>query len=148
MFQTSPSTSTFGWNPFAEVRRLQSDINQLFEGAGTARRAFGYPPVNLWVGESSVVVTAELPGLSSDDINLIVEDDTLTIRGQQPAESGTENVVCYRRERPTGAFSRTVQLPFRADPDRVEARFMNGVLAVEMHRPESDRPRRIEIKSN
>lgn len=140
--------SRFGMDPFAEIRRLQSEINQLFDVAGAMPSTASYPPMNLWLGDNSVVVTAEVPGLSGDDIDVTVEDDTLTIRGNRTDRQGAEGAVWYRRERPTGAFARTVQLPFRVDPDRVQARVVNGVLAVEMQRPQQDLPRRIEIKSN
>lgn len=140
--------SRFGWDPFAEIRRLQSEMNQLFDVAGGIPQTASYPPINLWLGDASVVVTAEVPGLSSDDIDVTVEDDTLTIRGNRADRFEAEGAAWFRRERPTGTFLRTVQLPFRVDPDRVQARVVNGVLAVEMQRPEQDLPRRIEIKSS
>ena len=102
------------------------------------------PPVNLWIGDASVVVTAELPGFAENDIDLSVREDSLTIRGKREP-SGGENAAWHRRERVYGSFSRTVELPFRIDPDQVQARFGNGLLEVELQRPEADRPKRIRI---
>lgn len=136
-----------GWDPFAEMRRLQADMNRLFEGAGAYPVPRAYPPVNLWLGDDSVVVTAELPGLSSDDINLAVREDTLTIEGERKAPTADEGASWHRRERPFGTFSRSIELPFRVDPDRVKARFDNGVLEVELQRPKEDLPRRIAINA-
>jgi HSP20 family protein len=136
-----------GWDPFADLRQLQAQMNRLFEAPGIAT-ARGYPPVNLWLGDNSVVVTAELPGLSADDVELTVRQDTLVIRGQRPEDADAEGADWHRRERPRGAFSRVIGLPFRVDPDRIQARFQNGVLEVEMQRPEADRPRRIAINGN
>jgi len=127
------------------MRRLQSEMNRLFDDSAPSH---SFPAVNLWQGRDSVAVTAELPGLSSEDIQLSVTEDTLTIAGERRAAADGEHVSWYRRERPEGRFSRTIELPFRVDPNKVEARFTNGVLEIEMHRPEADLPRRIEIRTS
>ena len=133
------------WDPFAEMRRLQAEMNRLFEGTADAPTAGVYPPVNLWLGDDSVVVTTELPGLSAEDVDLTVREDTLTIRGERRPDEKAERAEWHRRERPYGTFSRTIGLPFRVDPDQIQAQFDNGLLQVEMRRPEADRPRRIAI---
>ena len=63
------------WDPFAELRQLQSQMNRMFEGGGRSQRASdgNWPPVNMWLGDESVVVTAEMPGVGKDDIDLTVE---------------------------------------------------------------------------
>ncbi|KZD07336.1 Hsp20/alpha crystallin family protein [Oceanibaculum pacificum] len=137
-----------GWDPFAEMRQLQADMNRLFDNAGVFPAAQAYPPVNLWIGDSSVVVTAELPGLSAEDVELTIREDTLTISGERRQAEEAEHAGWHRRERPHGVFSRTIGLPFRVDPDQVQAKFDNGVLEVEMQRPEADRPRKIAINGN
>ncbi|NSY41591.1 Hsp20/alpha crystallin family protein [Leisingera sp. ANG59] len=136
------------FDPFADMRRMQSDMNQLFNGFGLAQRPQVYPAINFWAGQDSIVLTAELPGLSEDDIELTVKDTTAVLRGTYPEHASGEEVTWRRRERPSGAFSRTVELPFRVDPERVDARFKNGVLTVEMQRPEDDKPKRIQIKAS
>ncbi|WP_449375543.1 Hsp20/alpha crystallin family protein [Bosea thiooxidans] len=133
----------FGFDPFLEMRRMQQEINQRLAGLRTDA-AQEFPPVNLWLGENSVAVTAELPGIAPDDVDLTVRENTLTLKGERKSQD--ERSVWHRRERPSGQFSRTIQLPFRVDPEQVEARFANGLLEVEMHRPEADRPRKIQIK--
>lgn len=132
-----------GFDPFLEMRRMQQEMNQRLGGlsAGSAQE---FPPVNLWLGENSVAVTAELPGIAPDDVDLTVRENTLTLKGERKSQDETS--VWHRRERPNGRFSRTIQLPFRVDPEQVEARFANGLLEVELHRPEADRPRKIQIK--
>ncbi len=67
-----------------------------------------------------------------------MREDTLTIQGKREPQVEDENAVWHRRERAYGSFSRTVQLPFRVDPDQVQARFSNGVLGIELRRPEAD----------
>lgn len=134
-------------DPFVDMRRIQRDMNRLFEGVGTTNRNANYPPVNFWTGEDSIVMTAELPGLAEDDIELTVQDTMIFLRGEFKDQESDEEISWHRRERPTGRFSRTIELPFRIDAEKIEARFENGVLTVEMQRPEDEKPKRISIKS-
>jgi HSP20 family protein len=134
-------------DPFAEMRRIQADMNRLFgdvEGRALPR---AFPPVNIWAGENDFVVTAELAGVRAEDLELTVREDTLTLNGSRESQVEGE-VAWHRRERLHGRFARTIQLPFRANPDKVEARFINGVLQVRLQRPEEDRPRKIAINAS
>lgn len=133
------------FDPFVELRRMQSEMNRLFSGfsAATAR---DFPPINIWLGENSVVVTAELPGITSADVNLSLQEDVLTLSGKREPKTQQGDVNWQRRERAYGTFSRAVQLPFRVDADKVQARFNNGILEVELQRLEADRPKKIEIR--
>jgi len=135
-----------GFDPFAEMRRMQSEMNRLFSGVGLAT-ARDFPPINIWLGDNSVVVTAELPGVTRDDVTLNLQDDVLTLEGKREPRHQQEDGNWQRRERSYGSFSRAVQLPFRIDPDKVQARFNNGVLEVELERLEADRPKKIEIRA-
>ena len=75
-----------GSDPFVELRRMQSEMNRLFSGfSTTATRDF--PPINIWLGENSVVVTAELPGITSDEVNLSLQEDVLTLAGKREPKS-------------------------------------------------------------
>jgi HSP20 family protein len=125
---------------------MQSEMNRLFSGfsAATAR---DFPPINIWLGENSVVVTAELPGITSADVNLSLQEDVLTLSGKREPKTQQDDVNWQRRERAYGTFSRAVQLPFRVDADKVQARFNNGILEVELQRLDADRPKKIEIRS-
>ncbi|TCR68204.1 Hsp20/alpha crystallin family protein [Bosea sp. BK604] len=136
----------FGFDPFLEMRRMQEEMNQRLAGlsAGAGRE---FPPINLWIGGDSVAVTAELPGIVPEDVDLTVRENTLTLQGTREPRTEDEKSVWHRRERAYGSFSRTVQLPFRVDPERVETRFANGLLEIELHRPEADRPKKIQINS-
>jgi HSP20 family protein len=133
------------FDPFVELRRMQSEMNRLFSGLGTAT-ARDFPPINIWLGENSVVVTAELPGITANDVNLSLQEDVLTLAGKREPKTQQENVNWQRRERAYGSFSRAVQLPFRVDADKVQARFNNGILEIELQRLEADRPKKIEIR--
>ena len=134
-----------GFDPFVELRRMQTEMSRLFSGFG-ATTARDFPPINIWLGENSVVVTAELPGVTREDVTISLQEDVLTLEGKREPKV-QENVNWQRRERAYGTFSRAVQLPFRVDPDKVQARFNNGVLEIELQRLEADRPKKIEIRA-
>lgn len=141
-----PGFGALAPDPLAEMRRLQNEVNRVFAGYGAAAP---FPPVNLWLGEDSVVVTAELPGYAPEDVELTVRENVLGLAGQrQPETQGRDGATVHRRERVQQPFSRVVELPFRVDPERVQARFNNGILEVELHRPEADRPRRIQVRAS
>jgi HSP20 family protein len=135
-----------GFDPFAELRRMQGEMNRVLSGFN-ATAARDFPPINIWLGDNSVVVTAELPGVTRDDVNLSLQEDVVTLAGQREPKSQEQNVGWQRRERAYGTFSRTVQLPFRVDPEKVQARFDNGILEIELQRLEADRPKKIEIRA-
>jgi len=148
MLYATPFTGYRVPDSISEMRRVQNEMNQLFQRGGVSRGAAVYPPVNFWAGQDSIVMTAELPGLSEKDIELTVKDTTVSIRGAYPEHDTDEETRWFQRERPSGSFSRTVELPFRIDGDHIEARFSNGVLTVEMQRSEDDKPKRIAIKAS
>jgi HSP20 family protein len=136
----------FGGDPFRELRRLQDEMDRLagaFAPAGGLAAA-GFPAVNVHAGRDGIAVVAELPGVEPGDLEVHARQDTLTIAGtRRPAAEDAQDY--HRRERRGGAFSRTVRLPFRVDPDRVEAQLEHGVLRLSLQRPEEDKPRRIAI---
>jgi HSP20 family protein len=136
----------FDQDPFTVMRRLQDEVNRVFATPGTF--AGGYPAVNMWQGTDSAALTAELPGVDPADIDISVKNDIVTITGQRKPPENGDDQVWHRRERAYGRFSRVVQMPYRVDPDRVEARMTDGVLQIELQRPEADRPRRVQITAN
>jgi HSP20 family protein len=135
-----------GFDPFIELRRMQSEMSRLFSGVSSAT-ARDFPPINIWLGDNSVVVTAELPGVTRDDVTISLEEDVVTLEGKREPKLQQDSVNWQRRERAYGTFQRAVQLPFRVDPDKVQARFNNGILEIELERLEADRPKKIEIRA-
>lgn len=134
-----------GPDPFALMRRLHQDLNRAWQPVQPATgRAF--PAVNIWEGADSMAVTAELPGVEPGDIDIQVKEDLMTISGERKPKVEGE-AAWHLRERAFGRFSRSIRLPYRVNPENVEARFEHGVLQIELHRPEEDKPRRIDIKA-
>jgi len=132
-----------------EMDQLQHEMNRLFE-ASVGKRVLGspkYPAINLWANEESQFISAEMPGIKADDININVTADTLTISGSRSHDEKVENANYHRQERGYGTFTRTVQLPFMVDTSSVEANLKNGILDIKLQRVESDKPKKIAVKS-
>jgi HSP20 family protein len=105
------------------------------------------PPMDLVEAEDHFVLKADLPGLSESDVNIEVQDGTLTISGERKAEHEHREKGWYRIERSFGSFNRSLTLPDGLDPERIEASFSEGVLEVRIPKPEERKPRRISISS-
>jgi HSP20 family protein len=129
--------------------RLQRDMNRLFSQRSPSRiyNAPSYPAINIWAKEDSQFVSAEMPGVCADDIDISVNGDTLTISGERCSEDIPEKAYFYRKERVYGTFSRSIKLPFVVDADKVEASFKDGVLIVTLPQIEAEKPKKISIKS-
>jgi HSP20 family protein len=120
-------------------------MNRLFDGYDSGMELSRFPALNVWGNADSVVVTAELPGLKVEDLDLNVVNNQLTMKGERKGDQPAEDAMCHRRERQTGSFVRTVRLPFAVENDKVTANYENGVLTVVMPRQEATKPKRIEI---
>jgi HSP20 family protein len=132
-------------NPYQEMRRAQDEMNRLVSLLRLAPR-IEFPPINVWANAESAVVTAEVPGVSPDQVDVAVYQDSVSLRGKRKFEGKEiDEAVLRRRERPQGAFARTIVLPFRVDPDQVSARLSGGVLTLQLPRPTADKPRKIQI---
>ncbi len=141
------------WEPFRELATLQNEVNRLFNSAfdtptppgngGGARRWM--PAMDLVETADHFVLRADLPGLSEKDVKIEVEDNVLTVSGERRSEHETKQEGFHRVERAFGAFSRSLTLPRGVDPAAVTANIDRGVLEVRIPKPETRKPRRIEI---
>jgi HSP20 family protein len=104
----------------------------------------GQPAVNLWEDEETILVEAELPGLKSDQLDISVRGEELTLKVQRP-ETVEQGVRYHRRERPVGSFTRVVQLPAEVDADHVQAELHDGVLRITLPKAAEAKPRKIEV---
>jgi len=136
----------FGRSLWRELDTLQRDMNRLFSAYGERTNA-GFPSINLWIGKEDAIVTAELPGVRSEDMGITVHDNSLTLSGSRSAEDLKEGEQAHRRERDSGRFSRIVKLPFKVDDKKVNAHYKNGVLEVTLPRAEEDKPKKIAVKA-
>ena len=132
-----------GFEPIGEMPRTQADLNRLFGLRFYPRPEF--PMMNLWTGPDGAILAAQVPGVSPDELEITIRGDTITLRGNRPPEVSKEGAVVQRQERMHGPFERSVVLPFRVDADKASAKFDRGVVTLNLPRPESDKPRRIQV---
>jgi HSP20 family protein len=132
-----------------EMDQLQREMNRLFDTSNKERvfNSPSYPAINIWTNEDGQVISAEMPGVHPDDIDIDVTGDALSISGERKPDEIAKEAHYHRRERSYGSFSRTVQLPFMVDTNKVEASFKNGILLINLPRAEADKPKKIAIKS-
>ncbi|HEV7584290.1 MAG TPA: Hsp20/alpha crystallin family protein [Solirubrobacteraceae bacterium] len=130
--------------PFAPWLR---DLSQVLQGQGTT--APFVPPADVMVDDDGVTVFMDVPGLRSEDLEIELENDLLTVRGERPYpyKQDGEGSPVQRIERRFGRFERTLRVPAGLDPDAVEAALTDGVLRIRIPLPETKRARRIEIKA-
>ncbi len=136
------------WGPWGALDELQREMDLLFGGFGGTRGRGEFPGLNIWTSEDDAVVRAELPGINLEDLDLSVQDDTVTIRSRRQEEKLQKGEQYLRRERGRGEFTRTVALPFRVESDQAKAAYLNGILEIRLPRAEADKPRKIEITAS
>jgi len=137
-------------HPWREMERMQQEMNQMFSEAFSSGRptyAPNHPAINVWTSENGAVVTAELPGVNPEDIDISIVGQTLTISGSRKPEDLGEEVKLHRQERGFGDFSRSFELPFLVDDAKVEAMFEKGVLQISLPRAEADKPKKVTVKT-
>lgn len=135
-----------------EFDRLSRDLNRLMTGfnstvgwGGTLQNTGVYPTMNIYDDGESLIVQAEVPGIRSEDIDITVTNDTLTIKGERKLEN-PQGVSYHRREREAGQFCRSMTLPEPVNADKVLATCSDGILEIRLPRAESARPRKVTIK--
>ena len=129
-----------------QVDRFRRDFGRILgkpqSDAGSLFSAF-----NLYRSEEGVVLVAELPGVEITDIELTVTGASAVIKGARKEIAGVEGGKCVRRERLSGEFTRSFELPYRIDAAKAEATIRKGVLRIDLPRAESDKPRRITVQT-
>jgi HSP20 family protein len=147
----------FRMSPFALMRRFMEDMEQQWpqmgmshggQGMATAGTTFFSPPVEIFERDGQLVVRADLPGLTKDEVHVEVTDEALTIEGERRSEHEERQGGFFRSERRYGTFHRQIPLPEGVNADQIRASFKDGVLEVSMPAPQQQaRGRRIDIQS-
>jgi HSP20 family protein len=142
------------WDPLREVVALQSRLNSLFQnygpttgqddGEALAVAAFA-PPVDIYEDENKLVLKLEVPGVSQEDIDIQVENRTLTVRGERKLENDEKQENFHRVERRYGVFARSFTLPSTVDPESIKATYDAGVLTIELAKRAEAKPRQVKI---
>lgn len=136
-------------NPWAEFERIRQGLDELSrtyveKGKGQTR-ANVYPALNIYEEADKLLITAELPGVKAEDLDLSIEGETLTIQGKRERGQNQPGVSYHRREIESGSFSRAVTLPVKVDAERVGARLSNGILTITLMKASALTPRQIHV---
>lgn len=140
---------TIRWNPLRDILNIQDRMNRIFQddlqGSDLTHSGEWVPPVDIYETESDIVILAELPGISEDNIDVQVSDGVLTIKGvkHSPIEQGPD--VYYRLERTTGRFARSFALPVGVDAATVKASIKDGVLKITLSKNKTVMPKSIKV---
>jgi HSP20 family protein len=139
------------FEPLQEFETMHDKIQRYFDDFP----AFGFkysdsfsPKIDISEGEKNIKVVAEIPGVSKEDIKIVIQDNILSIEGEKKKEDVKEDKNYYRAERSYGSFKRCFTLPVEVDSDNIEAKFENGVLDIEMKKlePKKASEKVIELK--
>lgn len=138
------------WSPFRELRRIDDRMNHLWRG-------FGHYPVDdgedeRWSlavdvieEEDKLLVNASVPGIKPEDIDVTIEDDVLTIKGETTTTSEVKEETYRLRERRTGSFYRTLRLPDTVDTDKAATAYENGVLTITLPKAEAKKAKHLTV---
>jgi HSP20 family protein len=136
-----------GFGLFGLHREIDRLFNEFAQGAGAnGAPAKLIPNIDIAETDKAIEVSAEMPGLERKDIDISIEDDTLTIRGEKKIEEDQKDKNVQHSERTYGVFMRVLQLPPGVDPSSVEATMSNGVLKITIPKPAKPEPKKIEVK--
>ncbi len=137
------------WSPVREMATLQDRVNSLFQdfaGDGQAVTAASFAPaVDVYENGEKVVLKLDLPGIKEQDLDIRVENQTLSVRGERKFESEEKEENFHRIERRYGSFYRSFSLPTTVDTENVGASYKDGVLKLELKKKASAQPRQIKI---
>jgi HSP20 family protein len=140
------------WQPYGAVASLQNSINKLFNDAFTRANvdedfalSAWKPVVDIFDKDDAIVIHAELPGVKKEDVAIEVKDNVLTLRGERAESKEIKEDKYYRKERTFGSFHRAFSLPAAINPDTIKATFKDGILEIEIPKPEEQKPKQVKI---
>lgn len=128
------------------LERVSRELSHPFRSFFDEFSRSDFPSLNVSTAKDNLLITAEVPGVDPDSIDISIVGDTLTLRGERKRDI-SEKARILRQERPIGTFSRTMSLPYRVDVENVKARCANGILYLTLPMSEEERPRKISVQS-
>ncbi len=140
------------WDPFRELNTITDRMNRLFQdtygsqsGEGEGLTSSFVPAVDIYEDEHNVTVKMEVPGIDQKDMDVRLENNTLTVRGERKFEKDEKEENFRRVERRYGSFYRAFTLPNTLDPDKVQADYDNGVLKIKLAKKAEAKPKQIKV---
>jgi HSP20 family protein len=139
------------WEPIRELATLQTEMsrlmNGLFDSNGRTTTQSWVPAVDVWETDTDLVYAFDLPGVSQEQISIELHDDTLTVTAERDRKEERAEEGFVRFERRFGSFSRAVGVPQGVSEDSVKADYRDGVLEIRVAKPETPKPKKIELGS-
>ena len=141
------------WNPMRDVFSMRNQMNHLFNDVfrpvvlGDERLSIWsrYPTVDIYDNDESIVITAELPGIDKEDMVIDVKDGVLTLKGERSFDNEVKKEKYYCRERTFGKFERIFRLPADVNPEKISADYKDGILKINVPKPEGKKPKQIAV---
>jgi len=141
------------WNPRRDMFNLRHQMNHLFDDAfgsvvrGDSRLSVWnrYPTVDIYDNDKHIVIKAELPGIDKKDIVIDVKDGVLTLKGERSFDNEVKEEKYYCREIMFGKFERVFRLPADVDPEKISADYKDGILKIDIPKPEEQQPKKITV---
>jgi len=127
-------------------RQMENLFDDFFKGSSRLATSGVYPLINLTGDKNNYYLRAEIPGLKSDELDIQVTANTITLAGERKIPTEDEKAKYHRREREAGKFSRGISLPGDVNPDKVEASLKDGMLTVTIPKAEAAKPKQITVK--
>ncbi len=140
-------TKVVRWTPLNPVN-LFNEFDRLFERPSTQSASEWSIALDVAENEDVYMVKATVPGINPDDMEIVLEDNVLTLKGEILRDEETEDVKFHVRERRFGSFSRSIRFPVAVDADAVEATYSNGVLSLNIPKAEAVKPKRITVNAS
>lgn len=145
-----PARPTFN-AAFSDLDQVRREMLRLFDsvaGEATPGTASGvFPPLNVTQDEDNVYVRAEIPGINADHLLITALRNSVSLSGKREIQSESDRGSYHRKERAEGTFSRALTLPVEIDADRVEARYVDGILTLTLPKAEAAKPRQISVRT-
>lgn len=138
------------WEPFRDMLNLRADMDRVFKsffsGFPEEREGYWAPIIDIEEDKDNIIVKAEIPGIKKEDIKVAVHGNLLSISGERKQESDVKEKTYHRIERAYGRFSRTITLPSDVDADKIKASYKDGLLKISLPKPESVKPKQIDVE--
>ena len=133
------------FNPWSEIERMRREIDNVFGSYGKSSGSYSFPLTNIYDNKDNIIVTAELPGMKKEDVNVSLTEGVLTISGNRNGAPTDRDNIIVRQERSTGAFEKSFKIPTKVMEDKIKAEFKNGILTITLPKSEEAKPKHITI---
>ncbi len=146
------SDRPFWRHPWDDLEKVRNEMDKMFRGVSAEMpwipRATVYPALNVSEDEDNIYVRAEIPGVKPEDLDISIEGETLTLKGERQEQTPDKKFSYHRHEIETGRFSRALALPTRIDSEKIEASYRNGIIKITLPKAAEVKPKKIGVSAD